>query len=125
MLAGVPDIDNLDGTGKMLVGDIPDPLGAVAQHNLFLGPIPSSFEGFEIEASAKQFGSFDRPGIGGGGCIPNGAAFRVSCGLSTDTTQFDFTSACWLSLRSAGAPFQLGAHHWQSRPSPFDIQDGD
>ena len=47
------------------------------------------------------------------------------CGLSKDTTQFDFTGACWLSLRSAGAPFQLGAHHRQLCTIHFDIQNRD
>jgi hypothetical protein len=54
MLASVPDIDDLDRACKMLVGDIPDPLGAVAEHDFLFGPIPSPFEGFHIEPSAKR-----------------------------------------------------------------------
>src|SRR6266851_2143058 len=125
MLASVPDVDDLDRASKMLVGDIPDPLGAVAQHHFLFGPIPSPFEGFGIESAAEQFGSFDRPGIGGGSWVPNGATFWVGCGLSEDTTQFDFTGACGLSLSSAGASFQLGAYHRQLCSIHFGIQNWD
>jgi hypothetical protein len=30
MLAGMPDIHNLDSTDKVLIGDVPDPLGTIA-----------------------------------------------------------------------------------------------
>src|SRR6476660_8634002 len=113
MLAGMPDIDNLDGARKMLIGDIPDPLGAVAQHHFLYGPIPTSFEDFGVKPTAKGFGAFDRPGIGCGSCISNRATLRVGCSLGKDTTQFDFTSACGLPRSSAGAPFQFGVYHRQ------------
>ncbi len=34
MLLGVVDVDDLDGVGKLLVGQIPDPGGAVAEDDL-------------------------------------------------------------------------------------------
>src|SRR5580658_5354623 len=108
MLAGMPDIDDLDRTRKMLIGDIPDPLGAVAQHHFLFSPIPTSFEGFGVDPTAEQFGSFDRSGIGGRSGISNRATLRVGRSLGEDTTQFDFASACGLPWNSAGAPFQLG-----------------
>src|SRR5580704_150998 len=121
MLAGMPDIDDLDRASKMLIGDIPNPFGAVAQHHFLFCPIPASFEGFGVEPTAEQFGSFDRSGIGGGSCISNRTTIRVGCSLGEDTTQFDFASACGLPRGSAGAPFQLGGYHRQLCTVHFDI----
>jgi hypothetical protein len=66
VLAGVPDIDDLYGASKMLIGDVPDPLGTVAQYNFLLGPVPTPLPSFSLEARAKKFGGFDCPGVGGG-----------------------------------------------------------
>src|SRR6185369_9374495 len=125
MFAGVPDIDDLNSASEMLIGDIPDPLGAVAQRHFLFGSIPTSLEGFGVEPTAEPFGSFDRPGIGGGSWISNRAPLRVGCSLCEDTTQFDFASACGLPRSSASAPFQLGVHHRQLCAVHFDVQNRD
>ena len=39
MLLGVPDVDDLDGAGEVLFGEVPDPGGAVAEHDLLLSGI--------------------------------------------------------------------------------------
>src|SRR5579859_296014 len=101
MLASVPDVDDLDCTGKMLVGDIPDPLGAITQHHLLFSAIPTPFEGFGIKAATKQLGRFNRPSVGGGSGVTNGSALWVGCGLGGDRPELDFPGARRLPLGSA------------------------
>src|ERR1019366_3800537 len=56
VLAGVIQIDDLDRARKMLVGEIPDPFGAVANDNLLFRTAPAPVPGFQINAFAKLFG---------------------------------------------------------------------
>jgi len=42
MLTGVEEINDLDGAWKVLVGETPDPDGAVADHDLLLSPAPTT-----------------------------------------------------------------------------------
>ncbi len=64
MLAGVIEIDDLQGAGKVLIGQVPDPFGAVADDDLLL-PRGSSrgFPGFQIDAFAKVFGGLNGSGM--------------------------------------------------------------
>jgi hypothetical protein len=70
----VPDVNDLDGAGKVLVGDIPDPFGAIAQHHPLFGPFPAAFPSFGVQAASKlltadsknsSFGGFDAVGSAG------------------------------------------------------------
>lgn len=63
----------LNGPDKMLVGDVPDPLGAIAEHNFLLSPAPAALPGFGVEAVAKEFGRFNGARIDGRGLIANGS----------------------------------------------------
>src|SRR6185436_3559890 len=92
VLASMPDVNNLDRASKVLVGNVPDPLGPIAQHNFLLGPIPAALPSFDVETTAKQFGGFDCSGVGGRACVPNRSPFRIGRGLSEDRPQFDFPS---------------------------------
>jgi len=107
------------------VGDIPDPLGAIAQHHLLFGAIPTPFEGFGIKPAPKQLGRFNCPGVSGGSGIPNRSTLWVGCGLGEDRPEFDFPGASRLPRGSAGAPLQLSTHHRQLGAIHLDIQHGD
>ena len=59
MFASMPDIDDMKGAGKVSLGDIPDPIGAIAKNHLFVRSAPAALPGFGVEAPAKLLGLFD------------------------------------------------------------------
>ena len=65
VLARVIQIDDLNRARKMLVGEIPDPFGAVANDYLLFCTAPAPVPGFQIDSFAKLFGCLNRAGIGG------------------------------------------------------------
>src|SRR5271157_5793515 len=86
MLPGMIKIHNLNGAGKVLVGQIPDPHGSVPDDHLKLGPLPSSAPGFAIDAVAELFGGFDGAHIGSGIGVADGPSFVVHGCLSEHAT---------------------------------------
>jgi hypothetical protein len=72
MLAGVVEIDNLNGARKVQGHQIPNPFGAVTEHDLLECATPATSVGFRIEPPAKLFRTLDGSGIGGGIGIADG-----------------------------------------------------
>jgi len=54
MLPCMKQIDNLHGTGKVLIGIVPDPFGSISDHDLLLCAIPSAVPGFQIAILASS-----------------------------------------------------------------------
>src|SRR6266403_5242846 len=54
MLAGMIEIDDWNRAREVPTGDIPDPLGSVADDHLLLRPAPAAFPGFSVEARAER-----------------------------------------------------------------------
>ena len=90
VLAGVKEIDNLHRAGKMLLGQVPDPLGPVGYDNYFLSAAPAAIPGFHIEPLTKLFSDFDSADVGGGTRIAEGMALLVGRGLGEDASQLGF-----------------------------------
>ena len=101
------EIDDLDGSGKVGVGEVPDPDSAVADHNPQTGPLPTSAPGFGIDVQSKLLGGFDGPSVGGGVRITNGSAL-VDRGLCEHTTEFAFSRTGALALDFADAALRFG-----------------
>jgi hypothetical protein len=66
MLPGVVEIDDLNGLGKMQGNKIPNPFGAVTNHDLLECAAPAVSVGFRIDSPAKLFRTLDGSGICGG-----------------------------------------------------------
>ena len=96
-------IDDLDGTGKVLFGEIPDPSGTVAHHDLLFRATPAAVPGFQLEALAKLLGCFNGAGIGSGGGIAEGEAFLIPISLLTDAG-FTTEETC---VKDAGVPVRV------------------
>ncbi|HSU58525.1 MAG TPA: hypothetical protein VLI55_04365 [Bryobacteraceae bacterium] len=45
-MTGASDFDDLDGRGKVLLGEIPDPWSTIAKENFLLGTASASLSGF-------------------------------------------------------------------------------
>src|SRR5450631_1070804 len=102
MLPGMIKIHDLNGAGKVLVGQIPDPDGSVAEDHFEFGPLPSSAPSFAIDAVAELFGGFDGTHIGGGIGVADGPSFVVHGGLREYATEFTLARAGTLALRPSG-----------------------
>jgi hypothetical protein len=56
VLARVKQIDNLYCAGEMLIGNVPDPFGAIAEDDFLFRAAPPPFPGLQIEPLAKCVG---------------------------------------------------------------------
>src|SRR5882724_2466844 len=122
MLAGMIEIDDWNRAREVPTGDIPDPLGSVADDHLLLRPAPAAFPGFSVDARAERFGRFNCADISGGGFVSHRPAFRIGRGLSEDAAQFDLAGACRLSLYPAGAAFQFAPDDGDLGAVDLDIE---
>src|SRR2546425_883849 len=111
MLPGMIQIYDLNGAGKVLVGQIPDPHRPVSDNHFHSGPLPASAPGLRVDAEAELFGGFDGSYVGGGVRVADGPAFRVHCGLYEHATQLALARAGGLSLDSTHASLGFGGHH--------------
>jgi hypothetical protein len=59
-------IDDLNGSGKVIFGDVPDPFCAIADDDLLFGTTPATLPGLDVEPFAKPLGGFNRTAVGGG-----------------------------------------------------------
>ena len=106
VLAGVEEIDDLEGTGKVLLGEVPDPFGTVADDDLLLGAAPATVPGLEVKPLAELLGVLDGTGIGGGVGIANREAFVIPLGLREYAAKLGFArmsgQAVELTLAASG-----------------------
>src|SRR2546429_4269458 len=123
MLAGVVEIDNLNGVGKMQGYKIPNPFGAVTDHDLLECAAPAASPSFRIDSTTKLFRTLDGSGVGGGIGITNRIALLVPLRLGEDASQFDFPSMGRLAFRLALPTDRLFLHHRNSRPIHLHVQD--
>src|SRR6266853_199828 len=105
MLPGMIKIDDLNGAGEVLVGQIPDPDGSVADDDFELGPLPSSAPSFAIDAEAELLGGFDGAHISSGLGVADRPSFVVNGGLREHATEFTLARTGRLAIRSSGPAF--------------------
>ena len=77
MLAGMQQINDLNRAGEVLLGDVPDPLGTIADDDLFLGATPAAFPGLQIEALAELLSVFDGTSVSCGVGVANGKTLLI------------------------------------------------
>src|SRR6266481_2964085 len=123
MLAGVVEIDNLNRARKVQVDKIPNPFGAVANHNLLECAAPATSPSFRIDSPAKLFRTLDGSGVGGGIGIADWIALLIPPRLAEDASQFDFPSMGRLARALALPTDRLFLHHRDTRPIHLHVQD--
>ena len=72
VLASVVEIDDVNGSGKMLVREVPNPFGSIGDNDFLNGAAPAAIPGFQINSFAELGGRFDGSGVGCGVRIPDG-----------------------------------------------------
>src|SRR5207247_4613845 len=90
MLAGVVEIDNLRGARKVQADKIPNPFGAVANHDLLECTTQATSPSFGIDSPAKLFRTLDGSGIRGGIGIADWIAFLISLRMGEGASRFYF-----------------------------------
>src|SRR5438128_1744568 len=98
MLAGVEEIDDLDGARKMQIGKVPNPRGAIAHDHFLEGSIPTAIVSFRIEALAELLCGLNGPGIGGRVRVTDGKTLLVIGRLGENASQFHFSGTSRLTF---------------------------
>lgn len=104
------EIDDLNGTGKMLVGQIPDPDGSISNDDFGGGPLPTSAPSLAVDAEAELFGGFDSSHIGCGIRVADGSSIFIYDGLGEYAAGLALACAGALSLDSAGPALAFGGN---------------
>jgi hypothetical protein len=113
VLAGVTQIDDLNRAREVLVCDVPDPLGPVADDHFLLGAAPASIPCLQEHTSAELGGCFNGSGVSSRIGIANSVAFLVPCSLGESASQFDFACLSGLALHLAFSSLRF-CHRYSS-----------
>src|SRR6266699_1124985 len=97
---------------------IPNPFGAVTDHDLLECAAPAASAGFPIDSTTKLFRTLDGSGVGGGIGIADGIAFLIPRRLGEDASQLGFPSMGRLTFGLALPTDRLFLHHRNSRSRP-------
>jgi hypothetical protein len=124
MLAGVEEVDDLNRAREVLIGQVPDPFGAITDHDFLAGVAPAPFPGFHIQTIAELFGGFDGGHIGGGAGIASRVPLLIQASLGEDTAQLDLARARWLTGAFARAALGLALADGNSSAIHQDVQNG-
>src|SRR5665213_1765303 len=110
MLPGVVQIDDLHGSGRMLIGQIPYPDSPVCDDDFYCGPLPTPAPRFGIDAVTKFLGGFDSSHIGCGIRVADRPSVFIQGSLCKHGTEFALSGAGSLSLDSAGPAHGFGGY---------------
>src|ERR1039458_873965 len=124
MLTSVVEVDDLNGARKVLLGEIPDPHRAIADHYFLVGPTPAAPPSFVVQLEAELLGVLDGSNIRSGLLVTHRAAVPVGGGLREHAAEFDLARVRRLAVHSARATFGLGLYHRNTRAVHFDIENG-
>src|SRR6266540_4331890 len=124
MLACMIQIHDLNGAGKVVWDQIPDPFGAIPDDDLLLGAARPALPGFHVEPPAELLGRFNGPGVGGGIGIANGETLLVPTGLGEDTSQLGFACMGRLANRLAFPSFRLFLYYRYPGAIHLDVENG-
>src|SRR5271166_823393 len=118
------DVDDLNSAGEVIVGDVPDPFGAISDHDLLLRALPAAIPGFQIESRAELTRRFDGGDVSRRVRIADGVALLVPRGLGKNAADLGLASVRRLSLHFAGAPFGFGFSDRNAGTIHLHIEDG-
>src|SRR5437763_4215692 len=108
MLPGMEEINDLDGAGKMQIGEVPNPLRPIAHDDFLDGSVPTAILGFGIEPLAELLCGLDGSGVGRGVRVTNGEALLVIGSLGEDASQFHFSGTSGQTCDVAHRQVALG-----------------
>src|SRR6266403_1895270 len=125
MLPRVIEIDDLRGSGKMIIGEVPDPGSAIAENHSALGSTPTSLPSLMVETYSEFLRRLDGPAVGCGSLITNGTTFFVDTALREYAAQFGLSRTGSLPCDFPDTTFGFRGHHRHARAIHLDVQHGD
>ena len=93
VFAGVVEVDDLGGGGEQLIGEVPDPHGAVAEDDELADVLSAAAAGFGVRELGEPGGGFEGGQVAGGARVADRAAVVV--GLAWVNRQASLTSRVW------------------------------
>ncbi len=116
MFAGMIEIHDLEGTGEMLIGEVPDPDSPVGEDHPLLSPAPPPPPCFDVNSFPELFASLDGSNLGFTVDLAGAAfCFRLHDG-HTGAVHLDIQH--WNGLAQDLRKLQLqGAPHFHLLPS--------
>ena len=108
----------------MIGGNVPDPFGAVSDHDFLLRAFPAAVPGFQIESRPELAWRFDGGDISRRVGIADSVALPVPSGLGKNTTDFGFAGVRGFSLHLARTAFGLRLHYRDTSAVHLHVQDG-
>src|SRR3984957_4628034 len=124
VLAWVIEIDNRDGPGEMLFGNVPYPFRSISHEDLLFRAAPTTLPGFQIDAFAELHGGFNGADVGGRVGIADRMAILIPSGLCEHTAQLGLPRVGWLPFDLALPAHGLLLDHGHSGAIHLHIQDG-
>src|SRR5438876_9014580 len=104
------EIDDLDGSGKVPVGLIPDPDGSVSKGDFEQGPLPTSAPSLRVHAKTERLGGLDGSHVGGGIRVADRPPFMVDQGLCEHAAELALACAGTLALDPAATALRFGGN---------------
>ena len=118
-------VDDLNRTGEMFFGDVPDPFRTIADDNFLLCAAPTALPGFDIKSLAELLRTFDGSGVGCRIEIANRKAFFVPASLREHTAELGLPGMRGQAIALAFAVGRFLLHHGQTGAVHLHIEDGD
>jgi hypothetical protein len=122
VLASVKKVDDLNGSGEVLVGDIPDPFGPVSEDYLGFGAFPAAIPGFEVTPGAELARRFNGGDISSRVRIADGVPVFVPRSLGENGTDFHLAGVSRLSVNLAGPAFGFSLYDRYSGSIHFYVE---
>ena len=133
MLLGMVDVDDLDGAGKLLGGDVPNPWSAVADDDLTVrgveaAPLPLAIdtlcEGGRLRVGVAASRALDRGVVADRPGVADRPALRVAPFGRPHGGQLDLASLGRAVGLLPATPFDLGRAHRHARAVHPEVQRG-
>lgn len=131
VLLCMEEVKDLNGFGKMLVCDVPDPGSAVSDHDLTGNGVELAAGGFPEETYGKvgrlcvrvlRGGAFDCGGVGGGPFVPDRKALVIGRLRAPDDTELHLAGLGGAVGLFSGPIGQLLHPHRDSRPVGAEVE---
>ncbi len=122
--AGMKQIDDRKGAGKILAGKVPDPRGAVSPPDLLFRAAPAAIPGFQIDPLAELAGGLDRAGRGRGVRIADRLAFCIPLRRGEGAAPLALARVGGLSVHFAGPARGLFFDQGYSGAVPLHLPEG-
>lgn len=125
MFTGLVEVEDLDASGEVEAGVLPDPGGTVAEVDRRLCGGVAAAQGFGTQLGAGGAAVIESADVGGGGFVAQGLTVFVGGGLGEDAPQLDLPGACGAVRLAAFDPGKFSAAQGHAGAVARGVEYGD